>query len=874
METRMSICSKEVTNITQRQLAVERIEAATETQSIVESVLQQRPRSPPPLDKNLQPKVEVETETLSTNDFSETLKCNVRASPNAPRVVTKVCVCTNPSCEANNGELCENCPMKTSSKSKDESKSKLNPPEKDLPKRYGSPIITGVSVTINNPGKIKESPKDLFTQIPEKKTTSALGSALVTTPKEPFIPASTYSGKSVPLPEETKPYLPPERQVIQEEEKQCKPQTIKVQKPDTPMVSALRIAPDRPFTPVDTPAPSKKKKPKEDPLLADLPKPKQWMSMVSALTTTPEKPFSLTVNESLAENQTILNKLEEKEVTKIKESQEKISKSSVVNKTVLPKPYEQLKPKPVGDSKSVPEVAIPPTEIQLKSQYYYDTQQNQEKRQIMSQRTEQSCLMKREYKEEHEQKSIECCRISGKTEECKEVKIEKQAEETILKKPLELTTYLQKREYLPQYQMSLNYDETIQLPHHKDIKKLLSDGQSKRESKELSQSASTQERSKEVTSSHLLSASTKQSSAITKPLITVQDDTKNVFRPVIEDKSLSTSFSPRPRSLTPSLTNNPAPILPYYQERLVPTQMPPPEINILDPKSPAVSRSPSPCPDRAPSPFRALSPRPTSPRPISPAAGPPPNPLRKGEVVPKFTKDYYQMENAKKNISEYIPHYREKIDGIEFIKCPERLPVASGSIKDTEKCTKSAKSCESKDNKYSTATVLGSQTCMGMANVKQCIDSSKASETSSITEQKVEKLKKSEMHQTCSMYKVESTGITASGNVNKHLDNVQHASRSFTQPKQLLPNTQTSISNPEQTNVYRVNHLQSNTGPTVGSSVATVPKPNTGSSGGRQPGAIGVTPKRGRGILNVGGLIGSRVPVCGHCHGQIRYLFF
>ncbi|XP_018325653.1 PDZ and LIM domain protein Zasp, partial [Agrilus planipennis] len=41
-----------------------------------------------------------------------------------------------------------------------------------------------------------------------------------------------------------------------------------------------------------------------------------------------------------------------------------------------------------------------------------------------------------------------------------------------------------------------------------------------------------------------------------------------------------------------------------------------------------------------------------------------------------------------------------------------------------------------------------------------------------------------------------------------------------------------------------------------------------GSGSGRQVGAIGFSPKRGRGVLNLGG--GSRVPLCGHCHRNIR----
>ncbi|XP_044752672.1 PDZ and LIM domain protein Zasp isoform X8 [Coccinella septempunctata] len=48
------------------------------------------------------------------------------------------------------------------------------------------------------------------------------------------------------------------------------------------------------------------------------------------------------------------------------------------------------------------------------------------------------------------------------------------------------------------------------------------------------------------------------------------------------------------------------------------------------------------------------------------------------------------------------------------------------------------------------------------------------------------------------------------------------------------------------------------------------PVASTGATGGRQSGAVGVAPKRGRGVLNAAQLGGGRIPLCGQCHGQIR----
>lgn len=43
-----------------------------------------------------------------------------------------------------------------------------------------------------------------------------------------------------------------------------------------------------------------------------------------------------------------------------------------------------------------------------------------------------------------------------------------------------------------------------------------------------------------------------------------------------------------------------------------------------------------------------------------------------------------------------------------------------------------------------------------------------------------------------------------------------------------------------------------------------------GAGTGRQSGGITAAPRRGRGLLNAAAIPGTRVPVCGHCHGQVR----
>ncbi|ERL87059.1 hypothetical protein D910_04460, partial [Dendroctonus ponderosae] len=58
--------------------------------------------------------------------------------------------------------------------------------------------------------------------------------------------------------------------------------------------------------------------------------------------------------------------------------------------------------------------------------------------------------------------------------------------------------------------------------------------------------------------------------------------------------------------------------------------------------------------------------------------------------------------------------------------------------------------------------------------------------------------------------------------------------------------------------------------PPIGHSKSPYSPAPSGAGAGRQAGGVTATPKRGRGLVNAAALPGSRVPLCGHCHGQIR----
>nr|CAI5847513.1 unnamed protein product [Callosobruchus analis] len=267
---------------------------------------------------------------------------------------------------------------------------------------------------------------------------------------------------------------------------------------------------------------------------------------------------------------------------------------------------------------------------------------------------------------------------SKKLEQSKEevkADVVKQAEEVILKKA-EPPVKLHSRENVPSYQIHLQEEAEADLQFMEKIEK----AEKRLEQRKL------QETSQQST----------QQQVIKKPVITVQPEDERInehrsFKPVVEDRPQSRTFSPRPTSCSPSRMNKPAPILPYYQANLVPQQMPAASSNLLDPMSPAVSRSPSPCPlgrgrspvsggggrdaSPSPSPFAGGGRSGSNIRPVSPAQGPPENPMRSKEPLP--VPEDSKKHQARENLTTFIPEYKSRRDiiestqGMDFYRKPE-----------------------------------------------------------------------------------------------------------------------------------------------------------------------------------------------------------
>lgn len=927
-EPKMSICSAEVTSITDRRSAVECVETISETldtQLLVESILQKRPRSPPPVDRDV------------------SVEATIRIPESDIRGSTKLTQTTVEVKKKDTGEFKR--PTDFSPNTLEYEKKPPSPKIVNaIPKKWESQLLNALTTIPDG-----SSSEDPFSQIPAKRPSSTLASALTVAPAAPFTPAPPSTAEPVPLPEYTEPYLPPERPIIPlKQEEKTEPFKEQPPPPYSPFVKALQIAPERPYTPVPE-KPGRKKKLKEDPLFKELPKPERELTMREALAVAPDIPCAPLISEITVKFDN--GKSIGMERQEIRIEQEHTELQRPLKPAVLPASFQvplATPPKPFVSS-------FPPISDELKIEV-------NNKKDV----SEQSCL------------SAKCETVTKQSDETieKDTKttvqeqttqktfiqetIEKQSEDTIYKKPLPLASSLRPADALPQYQVNLSENVEMELL-------MLEKQEMYNKSAEFSSVTNTQTacQQQQTQKKPIVTVQIDSQGAPKKPIIMVQPEDnqqlsqKSSFQPVVEDRPPSVSFSPRPRPLTPSMINKPAPTIPYYQANLVAQQYPAPGTNLFDPMSPAISRSPSPCPEaRNSSPFRP----PSAARPKSPAPGPPPNPLKSKEPLP--TPQSSKVAEAKRSLSAYIPQYREKMDLIEKarntelqkqlrvcekerrsdelqkqVQVPQSTPVKSiqQSVNQGKTCvvcpaqqecyreeviqkTKDGEerrlqafssSSASTQHEYKTADAT---TCVTQQQKQQHLEQSSKSESRSVqqlNEGKIQVERKktvTEEFEHCQKSKVVQIERNAAakhpfrdvnvsaieeqqGIVGMHVTNPQPIvsrfisaeknqqtvaatlsqaqSQSKPQPQALLPQAKPAALCPSASSIPASKATPSSTH-CVGKSI--VPIPHSGVGGGRQAGAIGVAPKRGRGVLNTAALGGgSRIPLCGHCHSYIRY---
>ncbi|KAJ8981719.1 hypothetical protein NQ317_003784 [Molorchus minor] len=719
-----SICSEEVMSISERKSCTECIETITdtlETQKLVDDILKTRPWSPPPINLDIQT-----TDPTKTEPKTDLPTCTMSAPEN----------------------IC--CQRRESGDLKRPTQFTPNTVECHLPKTIDNAVPQKWESPLTQAFRTSAPDLDTFAQIPAKHSHSALASALAIAPSRPFTPSLIDEGKPVPLPEYTEPYLPPERPVVPVEPKEPKP---KPEKPKSKFVKALETAPERPFTPVGC-VPPIKKKPKDptDKYFEDLPKAQQNLTMLSALITAPDRPYSPLIVESVGIETSETTK-ESKREEKLKIDKSQLQKP--MKPDVLPASFQINKTQPKPPCYYSPTVLYEKTQEHKTEEYTEETDTSQtktiEKQTIHNPQMTQIIVEPESdnsnniaptfqaitcyYKSKRNNFSVEISTTPPiltpppksatpivktiesqpgyiekeiitqekrsrqqkttkqehlKEEERGEIKTMKQEEEVVQKKAQQ-PVILHKAEGLPSYQVQLS--ENV----HADLLLMEKNGKSPKCSttKENKRGSTTSTIS--TSKSRSATSKTRTTSNGTAALSATTDETtpsqpRATFKPVIEDRPPSSTFSPRPKSLTPSMINKPPPAIPYYQSNLVPQQMAPAKANILDPTSPSISRTPSPHPgrrSRSPSPF-PRSAAGDGERAVSPAPGPPPNPLKSSKPLP--TPRDSKIAQARENISTFIPEYKTKRDlferaqGINQYKCSEEFQQSQAQQTRADMC--------------------------------------------------------------------------------------------------------------------------------------------------------------------------------------------
>lgn len=923
MEPKMSLCSAEVTSITGRRSVTHCIESLTDaldTQILVDSIIKKRPKSPPPIDADILRSADSKTNISNEpSNFGKSIAAEKESTLLESRMSSE------------HKPTTIRVPDTLECNSKKPNIKVVNA----VPQKWESPMVAALTITPEN-----LSDSSSFSQIPTKRSTTALASALAVAPAVPFTPVPITTLEPVPLPEETEPYFPPERPIVSNTIKDDKKNESSKPKSESRFVKALQIAPERPYTPVAE-QPLRKKKQPEDKLLKDLPKPEKILTMREALATAPETPYPPFISEITVKFENPIRYTQEDTEAKI-DTHHSLHKP--LKPAVLPPSFQ-----PLVITSAKPCISnFPPISDELKSTDASKTDYSEVKCELSSQILQQSTLNEQDtyhtktnteqisstQKQSSEQTICSKSQMEVEKQTFIQSSIEKQSEDTIYKKPLPLTSYLHPPDSLPRYQVNLSEDAEMELLL---MEKLQS-------AKNLSQSLEKNQSTLECTQTMPSNTAPK------KPLITVHADdimqkpSSQMFRPVTEDERVSaSSVPPRTKSLTPSMINKPISPLPYYQTNLVAQEHLAPEINVFDPKSPAISRSPSPCLER-----RSVSPFHCTNRSKSPAAGPPPNPLL--NINTKITSHNTDKSEARKSVINYIPQYKDKHDSGEYTNAQtgykgallgsqNPIQMDSHSMKNNEakgqecaaECVKSRQQISSfcnQQGKFLTKTTEKSDNRHLEQSRKM---DSKTSETSTdgliqierkrtIQEEfehthksnfiQIEKSVNSAQQQSQSFRNINTEATEEffqHGIVGLHVTNPQPIVSPFisaekgaavksaseqktyelnlesTQSTNSLSHNTKGVSKPlPKTNFTSSNTTSNHKNTAVPLQNVTpssnqchnrpnIPIPHSGVGGGRQAGAIGVAPKRGRGILNVAALTGSRIPLCGHCHSHIRY---
>ncbi|KAF5296874.1 hypothetical protein FQA39_LY12392 [Lamprigera yunnana] len=850
------VCSKIERNATE---CSEIISDSIDTQILVDSIVQTQSKSPPPI-------AQKQGNSVISSSGDVNVSFTISEAELKQGVYQNINQVYRETSEVKESKACLKDTQALTLASMYEKKMKV---ENTVPHKWESQMLTALTVASDKPythlvdNEQKEENNKTILEMPAKKSCTALGAALSVAPAEPFTPVAHLILEPVPLPEETVPYFPPEHPITP------KPKDDKNEPPPKP--NKIKSF-------------NKKKTDDKDDLFKDLPTPPtERITMLSALTTASDRSYSpLTVgavtyttnsNDEFISNKQCSEKIEKQKVKqeiktktlenhetdkmsmtpmirsyvtaptttlfniKTTDSSKSLNASETEKKTTInAQDFESSATsetiKNIQSSKNVIDVAkgLPPMIQLVRSTFETGTDKVQ---------MEMECQFlgdaSRQIIEKHSTTDISEQKAVEKVESKKHKEIIKSFNKDKVSQHNKASTVINKKEESGRNDFLHNTEGAM-------LQKVT--GQTK---------SCVQEFNKTYSQDFQHYQQNNFKECITVPVPDQQNLTvpKISFQPVTDEPVKNTTFSHRPRSLTPSMINHPAPTIPYYQSSLVASECNPADTNIFDPTSPAISRSPSPCPFRSSSPFATPA---SKLQPVSAARGPPPNPLSSKTTLQDIRREG-EIKDARTHVQNFIPQHQGKANTLSY----ENYAAAS------QKSETISGACSTNISTISKGTLK-------QAHVSEKVEDNSIHRDGQTQVQKkihvTEEFERTRKLKTTETQKFSNTSQKVhvisenQSSVGFHVTNPQPLKSPFigTAEKELSVeafnvNTQSKIpikiqenSHPKPSKVIiPISSVPSAT--SLSKKTTTKPcvsQPDVGTSGGRQAGAIGVAPKRGR----------------------------
>lgn len=840
-------------NIMQKQeVAYDKAMVKNETENLT---LNQKNESPEPQDT-----------TKSQNEYTEQSQVNAEISPIETLQTSTSSVAIHQNFVGSMVEALTTAPERPYSP--------LPTPSQPIVRKINSDV-KNIQASSEAKSELKESSEFKSSQLPAQPSPIFLQEKRGITPIPPL---KTYNPPEkvvlpVPMPEETKPYIPPDFKIIIEPKEHREVTS-------SPLIDALTTAPNRPFTPVITHDHNQ-----------SIGQPMGRGSLRDALTIAPDRPYSpFGAASTTQSNQYMTSTISHVTETNLSDIVKPIATqtstqmtdqlhsefSAMQNTCKLQSSSEMSAFRPVPKQvfpPSHPEeycqlANFPPISNELKTSFTQATKTKQETTFSESMMMQQSSLS-----------------TSTATQGFSSVKTAQNYFEQLDKKECLTSTAvrsksgLHKPDSIPPYQRNFE-----QLPSQRGISPDMYNAPAVLQ-RPITPTTNPPNKPKEkslepnppYTVSQVPAPKVPQiRTPVQQPPVQFRKDTPitMTFQPVTTDENYMRVSPSRSRPTTPSLINKPAPIIPHYQMNLVTVEHLPPESHLYEPSSREASRSPTP-----------------KPRSRSPAQGPPPNPLKaQAPRIKESTPQYYSTDSF---ISQDASNLRKQheMDQRDFQTAAEiyntntsknrgqNQPLAVKEQRHSNVGYKSENYTKG-DMKYKEDSVV--QENYGQRQMQSQNVIEQGSTTVQTTRKTFEEFERT---QSAKVVEIRTGGSSLSGAYEQNMDsNIRPSNinpkQVFPPPTMSLPPTQQSSSlNFTNQNMTSASRTIDNYDPKPSISGANLgpvcdPTPSTGSSVGAaargKTFGVSSAPKRGRGVLNKAALPGSRVPLCGSCNGNIR----